>query len=662
MRYLEIAEGVTALDQYEFANADLEAAGFTMLEEVILPQSLTSIGEKAFYKAGINDLVIMGNIVSWGTGAFKESSVGTLTAYSSIGEQAFRDCKSLTNVTLQGNGVTIGDYAFWGCTALEKVVLKEGVAGIGNQAFRDCFSLQELNCPNSVTFYGNGFLDGCTGLQRLIIGGGCKKPADSTFSIGHGSRLKYLEIRDGVTALDHHAFANRTFSGYIGFADLETVILPQSLTSIGEDAFYKAGIKNLVIKGNIVSWGSRVFAESSVETLTAYSSIGEQAFRNCKSLKKVTLGGNDVAIGDYAFMDCTELEQVVLMEGVARIGNQAFMNCSSLQALACPDSVVSYGSGFLNGCTGLQRLVIGGGCRKVADKENTFSIGAGSKLKYLEIREGVTTVDQNAFVNRTNSGQVGFANLEKIILPESLMSIGANAFYKAGIKNIVLKGDIISWGSSVFGESAIETLTLYGSVGASAFENCKTLRTVIMNGNSVSIGDSAFAGCSALEQVILNEGVVSIGKQAFRNCSSLQTLECPDSVAFYGSGFLEGCTGLKRLIIGSGCKKVGDKNNTFSIGADSRLRYLEIREGVTAVDQYAFANKTFSGHVGFANLETVILPESLSSIGGNAFYKAGIKNLVIKGINRVASDRICRSASVLPPSDQDQAVGSLHNE
>ena len=661
LNYLEIREGVTALDHYEFANSNTNVYnkridyGFANLETVILPETLTSIGEKAFYQAGIDELTIKGNITSWGSNAFQNSGTRILNINGNVGAYAFNGSKSLQTVHMTGNG-KIGSYAFNDCTALETVTIDEGKSSIGNHAFYGCSKLQALECPDSVTSYGDYFIQGCTSLKKLVIGGGCKSFVDSStysnkFYIGSGAQLNYLEIREGVTALDHYEFANSNTNVYkkrtdYGFSNLLTVILPESLTRIGEMAFNKAGIENLIIKGDILTWGSQVFRESTVKSLSAYGNIGERAFADCASLQKVTICGNGVTIGSYAFSGCSALEQIVLDEGVVKIGDHAFYGCSKLQALECPDSVASYGDYFIQDCTSLKKLVIGGGCKSFVDSStysNKFYIGFGAQLNYLEIREGVTALDQYEFANscqNTRGARInyGFANLRTVILPESLTRIGENAFCQAGIDELTIKGNITSWGNYAFQNSGTRILNINGNVGAYAFNGCKSLQTVHMTGNG-KIGSYAFNDCTALETVTIDEGKSSIGDHAFYGCSKLQALECPDSVTSYGNYFIQGCTSLKKLVIGGGCASFVDSStdsNKFYIGSGAQLNYLEIREGVTALDQYEFANSFFNVrnnriNYGFANLRTVILPESLTRIGEMALCNSGIDELTIKG-------------------------------
>ena len=649
LSYLEIREGVTEIGQRVFGNPSYSSGerSFPNLATVILPKSLIKIGYQAFYGAGIKDLTIQGEIVSWQSDVFAGSKIETLKAYGNIGDSAFANCTTLKRATFGGPGTVLGNNAFSGCTALETVTLQEGVVRIGDYAFQGCRSLRALECPDSVTYYGKYMIDGCMNLERLVIGGGCSRlanyDANSTdrFKIGAGNKLSYLEIREGVTEIGQRVFGNPSYSsGERSFPNLATVILPQSLTTIGYQAFYGAGIQDLTIRGNIASWGDYAFAGSKTQTLTVNGRVGNGAFQNCKSLKEVTISGNG-SIGWSAFEGCSALTTVTLNEGVTSIGDYAFKGCGNLKALACPDSVTYYGKYMIDGCTNLERLVIGGGCSRLANDDanstDRFKIGAGNKLSYLEIREGVTEIGQRVFGNPSySSGERSFPNLATVILPESLTTIGYQAFYGAGIKDLTIGGAITSWGSEAFVGSKLETLSANGTIGNAAFKNCKTLRTVTLGGPG-RIEASAFAGCSALESVTMGEGITSIGAYAFDACGKLWALDCPDSVTSYGQNMINGCVSLKRLVIGGGCKELSYA--PFHIGAGSTLEYLQIREGVESLAAYALANANGSGASysrQHTKLTTLVLPESLTSIGNDNLNALPALEQLICGSNVAA--------------------------
>ena len=140
---LVIPEGVTIIRPYAFA-------GYRMLGDVMIPDSVTELGYCAFYESGISS-VSVGNGVSY------------------IDNDTFQDCTSLETVTL-GSGIQeIGYEAFEGCEKLQEIVFPEGLAEIDSYAFKGCGSLTELTFPASLTEFGHTVFSGCTSLKKVFF-------------------------------------------------------------------------------------------------------------------------------------------------------------------------------------------------------------------------------------------------------------------------------------------------------------------------------------------------------------------------------------------------------------------------------------------------------------------------------------------------------------
>ena len=157
---------------------------------------------------------------------------------TSIGDSAFRDCSSLTSVTI-GNSVTsIGDWAFSGCSSLTSVTIGSGVTSIGSSAFENCSSLTSVTIPDSVTSIGNRAFSGCSSLTSITI-------PNSVTSIGDGafencSSLTSVTIPNSVTSIGVEAF--------FACSSLTSVTIPNSVTSIGDSAFYIcSSLKQLIL-------------------------------------------------------------------------------------------------------------------------------------------------------------------------------------------------------------------------------------------------------------------------------------------------------------------------------------------------------------------------------------------------------------------------------
>ena len=202
---------------------------------------------------------------------------------TSIGNEAFAGCSSLTSITLSNNITNIGNSAFSGCSSLTSITIPDSVTSIGEGAFSGCSSLTSITLSNNITNIGNSAFSGCSSLTSITI-------PDSVTSIGEGafsgcSSLTSITIPDGVTSI-----GDATFSNCEG---LTSITIPDSVTSIGEGAFYA-----------------------------------------CSSLTSITIPDSVTRIGDYAFKNCSNLTSITIPDSVTSIGSSAFKNCRSLQTIS----------------------------------------------------------------------------------------------------------------------------------------------------------------------------------------------------------------------------------------------------------------------------------------------------------------------------------------
>ena len=199
---------------------------------------------------------------------------------TSIGEDAFSSCSSLTTVEIPDSVTSIGDYAFSYCSSLTTVEIPDSVTSIGNSAFFNCSSLTTVEIPDSVTSIGSSAFSGCIALTKVEI-------PDSVTSIGSSAfsgciALTKVEIPDSVTSIGDYAFSycdslttveipdsvtsigSSVFSGCIALTKVE---IPDSVTSIGEDAFSGTHLTSIVIPDSVTSIGKRAFNISSLKRI-----------------------------------------------------------------------------------------------------------------------------------------------------------------------------------------------------------------------------------------------------------------------------------------------------------------------------------------------------------------------------------------------------------
>lgn len=204
------------------------------LTSVTIPNSVTSIGDKAFYRCGLTSVTIPYSVTS-------------------IGEWAFWKCSSLTSVNIPNSVTSIGEKAFSGCSSLTSVNIPHSVTSIGDGAFSDCLNLGtiDVNHDNTAFCSKNGILYN-KGMTELLCCPG---------------KMTSVTIPTSVTSIGNYAFD--------GCSALTSVIIPNSVTSIGEKAFYECStLTSVTIPNSVTSIGNGAFQECD-RLDTIYSLIVE---------------------------------------------------------------------------------------------------------------------------------------------------------------------------------------------------------------------------------------------------------------------------------------------------------------------------------------------------------------------------------------------------
>ena len=351
-------------------------------------------------------------------------------------------------------------------------------------------------------------------------------------------------IRKGTKIICDWAFG---WSKFIGRRSLTSLVIPDSVTNIGDYAFSGcSSLSSVVIPDRVTSIGDCAFENCSSLTdiviPDGVTNIGKCAFEGCRSLTDIVIPDGVTSIGDCAFANCFSLIGIVIPDSVTGIGKFAFSGCSSLSSVVIPDSVSCIGSGAFKNCSSLSSLVIPDCVTSIGN----YAFAYCKSLTDIVIPNSVTSIGDNAFRH--------CSSLSSVVIPESVVNLNGNPFcrWDGGLKclspyfiydNKVLfdkdKSKIIA-----FRDKNTTSYVIPDSVtriGESAFRHCSSLSSLVIPDSVTSIGESAFSGCCSLKSLVIPDSVTSIECYAFRGCESLSSLVIPDSVSCIGFGAFEGC-------------------------------------------------------------------------------------------------------------------------
>lgn len=385
-----------------------------------------------------------------------------------------------------------------------------------------------------------------------------------------------------VTAHFNSASGTLTFSGEGAMENYQTMHFVAPWKEISNQ------IKKIVIGNGVTSIGSNAFYQCSDMQATldlsdakALTSIGNNAFYGCKKLTgSLEIPNSVTEIGAEAFLDCNNLSgNFELPEGLQSVGNDAFYNCYNLTGgLKLPDTVTSIGTGAFYNCAKLDGyLVLSNSLTKIP--KIAFNNCVNLKVEdKLVIPSSVTVIEDAAFARCSSLT----GDLE---IPDTVTSIGNNAFYGCSSLNGYL--------------TLPSQLTVIPSC---AFWNCSQLKVqggLKIPENVKSIGWGAFRGCAQLKgSLTLPKDIESIGRQAFYDCTGLTgTFKIPDTVTKIEQETFYHC-GLDFIF----------PSNVTSIGL-----------------------RAFDACVNFKGDEegNFMIPETVQTVGGDAFKRAGIKRLFL---------------------------------
>ena len=519
------------------------------------------------FSSSIKRVVIESGVTSIGDNAFQEcTSLSTITIPNSVDDVSASALTETAWYNNQPDGLVYAGkvaYKYKG-TAPEgtEITIKEGTLSITASAFRDCSGISKITIPASVSSIGEWAFYGCSGLTSI-------------------------NVPSGVTSIERYCF--------YGCTALTTITIPESVTTIGESAFSGcSGLDNIVIPNNV-------------------SAIGVAAFSGCSGLTTITIPDGVTAIRNSTFMGCTNLTSVSIPSSVTSLGNNCFRGCNSLTSVTIPNGVTGMEGGIFRDCSSLTSVVIPNSVTYMG----AYTFQDCTALTSVTLSSNLTSLDNSTFQ--------GCISLSAITIPENVNYIGASVFSGcSSLTSIVIPSSVNTIGTSLLsGCSSLMSIVVdKGNTFYDSRNNCNAIISTSSN--------ELISGCNT---TTIPEGVTSISRYAFSGLDCLTTITIPKSVISINDYSFTDCNGLASISVDEANPKYDSRDNCNAVIETSTNRLIVsstnmmLPSGISSYNQNALRNcvtlrlpddmKTVNSYTFnyCDNLVTLIVPGSVTKIG-----------------------------------------------
>ena len=511
-----------------------------------------------------------------------------------------------TAITIPADVKTIGKMCF-ASADVEEVILPDGIKCIESKAFTDCFNLKKINFPKGLESIEDRVFIDCSSLVEVILPTTLTKIGDYAF---YNAGIKQLTLPDPKNVLS-------TGISVFSAIKVKSINVPKNLR-LNKAMFSNCQqLRTVNFEADWVTIPERCFYYcTSLEKIDISKAlfIKDAAFLECYSLS-VNVIPAYTCVSACSFMK-TGVKDVTI-EDISKVGEKAFSDCKSLKKLAInvPDGPaiaddLCIPEELAARCTNLQTVTFTG------HAENLLSIKAAAfrettMLTEISLPDSIRTIEQCAFCD---------SGIKNIHLPEDLRQIGNGAFGSSGIKSIVVPDRVTKLGRGVFNRCyELTDVTLSESITVIprlAFINCDKLKTISAP-NVAVVCDNAFYNCkmltafdfsrvkelgiasfagTSIRKAVLSNKLTKLQPSIFCSCKNLQSVDMSacDNVKTISTRCFEDCNKLTDIKLPPNVRKFADscfksvKFDSLVINAGIRIDNGAFSEAV--IDELEFVD------------------------------------------------------------------------